>query len=69
MSDGIFEILAMVTIIFAYLFGYSSGKHYGRIEGEDKYRREHEHNAETNRRTLNDIKSGKGLSPIETEED
>lgn len=44
MSDSVFEILAMVTIIFAFLFGYSSGKHYGRIEGEGKYRREHEHN-------------------------
>lgn len=44
MSDGVFEILAMVNIIFAFLFGYSTGKHYGRIEGEDKYRREHEHN-------------------------
>ena len=44
MSDGVFEILAMVNIIFAFLFGYSTGKHYGRIEGENKYRREHEHN-------------------------
>lgn len=69
MSDGVFEILAMVNIIFAYLFGYSSGKHHGRIEGEDKYRKEHEHNAENGSQTLNDIKSGKGLSPIETEED
>lgn len=67
MSDGVFEILAIVNIIFAYLIGYSSGKHHGRIEGEDKCRREYEHNAETNRRTLNDIKSGKGLSPIKGE--